>query len=93
MGVSLALHPPEKPPHTRYKPARVCLAACLTEAARGTEEVRVTCCGTILTKGHTLEVPLVYVCVATPVDDEFLPANLPGKIEPVSLLSRGCFFI
>ena len=31
------LTPARKTPPTRYKPARACLAACLTEAARGTE--------------------------------------------------------
>ena len=37
MRVSPALHPPERPPHSRYKPAKACFAACLTEAARGNE--------------------------------------------------------
>ena len=35
--MSPALHPPERPPHSRYKPARACFAAYLTEAARGNE--------------------------------------------------------
>ena len=37
MRVSPALHPPERPPHTSYTPARACFAACLTEAAGGNE--------------------------------------------------------
>ena len=37
MRVSPALHPPERPPHSRYKPARACFAAYLTEAARANE--------------------------------------------------------
>ena len=32
------LTPTKKTPPTRYKPVRACLAACLTEAARGTEQ-------------------------------------------------------
>ena len=36
------LTPARNPPLTRYKPARACFAACLTEAAKGTEEVLIT---------------------------------------------------
>ena len=38
LRVSPALHPPERPPPTGYKPARACLASCITEAARGREK-------------------------------------------------------